>query len=130
MKRTILNGRKRRPTHPGALLREIVLPAAGISQTELAHKIGVSRRVISELCQEKRSLSVDMAHRLARVFNTSLESWLNMQIAVDVWDELEAHKREYDRIKPLSQETNLIEPEPSRQVLYTLDSEGPERKTA
>lgn len=133
MRRTILNGRERRPTHPGALLREVILPAAGISQTELANMIGVSRRAISELCQEKRSLSVDMAHRLARVFNTSLESWLNMQIAVDVWDELKAHKREYDRIKPLKHDREPIvsEPELSRQVPYTLDSEVSERgKTA
>ncbi|MEW6212814.1 MAG: HigA family addiction module antitoxin [Acidobacteriota bacterium] len=130
MKRTILNGRRRRPTHPGALLREVVLPAAGISQAELARKVGVSRRVISELCQEKRALSVDMAYRLARVFNTSLESWLNMQIAVDVWDELEAHKREYDRIKPLNPEPGLIKPERSHQISFALDSEDPKRKTA
>ncbi len=71
-----------------------------------------------------------MAHRLARVFNTSLESWLNMQIAVDVWDELEAHKREYDRIKPLKPEPDIVKPESSHQVSFALHSQGSERKTA
>lgn len=102
MKKSLLNKRERRPTHPGALLREDILPAAGISQTRLAKMVCVSRQAVNELCQEKRALSVDMAHRLARVFNSSPESWLRMQQAVDLWDELHAHRQEYDRIKSLA----------------------------
>jgi addiction module HigA family antidote len=101
MRRSLLNKRERRPTYPGELLSEDILPAAGISQTKLATMIGVPRWAMNELCQGKRSVSVDMAHRLARVFNTSPESWLYMQLAVDLWDELQAHQREYDRIKAI-----------------------------
>src|ERR1041385_8913388 len=93
--------RNRRPTHPGAILREDILPDAGINQTELANMMGVSRRAVNELCQERRGVSTDMAHRLARVFGNSPEFWLRMQQAVDIWDTLEANKREYEKIKPL-----------------------------
>jgi antitoxin HigA-1 len=101
MSMSMLNGRKRRPTHPGAILREDILPAADITQTELANMMGVSRRAVNELCQERRGVSTDMAHRLARVFGNSPEFWLRMQQAVDIWDTLEANKREYEKIKPL-----------------------------
>lgn len=93
--------RNRRPTHPGAMLREDILPEAGINQTELATMMGVSRRAINELCQERRGVSTDMAHRLARVFGNSPEFWLRMQQAVDLWEAAEANKTEYEKIKPL-----------------------------
>ena len=93
-----LNGRKRRPTHPGTFLRDEILPAAGITQAELARRIGVPSRVVRELCREKRAVSADLAHRLSRLFDTSVDVWLNMQLAVDIWDELRAHKHEYNRI--------------------------------
>ena len=80
--------RRRRPTHPGELIREDTLPAAGLSPTELAARLGVSRRRLNELLQERRSFNPDLAHRLARVFNTTPEFWLRLQEAVDTWDAL------------------------------------------
>lgn len=76
----------RRPTHPGAVLREDVLPALGMTQTELARRLGVSRLTVSELLHEKRSLSAEMAARLGKLLGTTPESWLAMQAAVDLWD--------------------------------------------
>lgn len=76
----------RRPTHPGAVLREDVLPALGMTQVELARRLGVSRLTVSELLHEKRSLSPEMAARLGRLLDTTPESWLNMQVALDLWD--------------------------------------------
>ena len=93
--------RKRRPTHPGELLREETLPAAGLTQTELAQRLGVSRRVVSEIIHERRSVTPDLAHRLARVFSTTPEFWLRLQQAVDMWEAFEANHREYDRLEPL-----------------------------
>ena len=94
---------KRRPTHPGELLREETLPAAGLRPSELAARLGVSQRGLNELLQERRSVNPDLAHRLARVFNTTPEFWLRLQEAVDIWDAWQANRQEYGRLKPLSE---------------------------
>ncbi len=79
--------RKRpRPTHPGAILREDVLPALGITQIELADRLGVSRLSVSELLHEKRAVSPEMALRLGKLLDTTPESWLNMQTALSIWE--------------------------------------------
>jgi addiction module HigA family antidote len=95
----MLNNRKRRPTHPGEILREDVLPGSGLTQGELARWLGVSRRTISEIVNERRPVTTDMAHRLARAFGTSPEMWLGLQQDVDLWDAHQARRAEYDRIK-------------------------------
>ena len=92
---------KRKPTHPGELLRLDVLPALGMTQTELARRLGVSRLSISELLLGKRALSADMAIRIGRFTNTTPESWLRMQEAVDLW-ELERDPKRYRHIEPLA----------------------------
>jgi antitoxin HigA-1 len=76
----------RRHTHPGAILREDVLPALGITQTEFAERLGVSRLSVSELLHEKRALSPEMALRLSKFLDTTPESWLNMQTALSIWE--------------------------------------------
>ncbi len=75
----------RRPTHPGAILREDALPALGITQGKLAELLGVSRLTVSQLLHEHRTLSPDMAMRLEKLLGTSAESWLRMQESVDLW---------------------------------------------
>ena len=101
MKQAMLNNRKRRPTHPGEVLREDVLPATGLTQEHLARRLGVSRRTVNEILNERRPVSVDMAHRLARIFNTTPDVWINMQTALDLWEAGEANKSEYEKLKPL-----------------------------
>lgn len=76
---------KRKPTHPGAILREDVFPALKLSQAEIALAIGVSRRTISELLNERRAMTADMALRLAHFLGGSPTSWLNMQQMLDLW---------------------------------------------
>lgn len=91
---------KRKPTHPGELLREEVLPALKMTQTEFAKRLGVSRLSVSELLLEKRALSPDMAIRVGRLTDTTPESWLRMQEALDLW-ELERQPKRYEDIEPL-----------------------------
>jgi addiction module HigA family antidote len=81
-------------------LREDVLPALGMSQTELAKRLGVSRLSVSELLLEKRSLSAEMAARVAKFLRTTPESWLRMQQAVDLW-EVEQHPELFADVRPI-----------------------------
>jgi antitoxin HigA-1 len=81
-----LRNPNRRPTHPGAILREDTLPALEITQGKLSELLGVSRLTVSQLLHEHRGLSPDMAMRLEKLLGTSAESWLRMQEAVDLWE--------------------------------------------
>jgi len=101
------NRRTRKPTHPGELIREDLLPETGISQTDLARLMGISRRTISEVIHERRRLTPDIAFRLAKVFNSTSEMWLNMQQAVDLWEARKNHGREYDKIRPIQEAVPL-----------------------
>ena len=76
---------KRKPVHPGVLLREDVLIPLGLTVTKAANDLGVSRKTLSELINEKASLSPDMAVRISKATKTSPESWLNMQSKLDLW---------------------------------------------
>lgn len=92
----------RKPTHPGAILREDVLPALGMTQTEFAKRLAVSRLTVSELLHEKRGLSADLAIRLGKLTGTTPESWLRMQEALDLWALNRAKAGEYAGIERLA----------------------------
>jgi addiction module HigA family antidote len=80
-----LRNPNRPPTHPGAILREDNLPALNMTQTEFAERLGVSRVSVSELLHEKRALTPEMAARLGKLLNTTPQSRLAMQTALDLW---------------------------------------------
>ena len=92
---------KRRPTHPGEVLREDFMPDYGLTVTGLAESLGVSRQTVNELLRERRALSPEMALRLSALFGNTPEFWLNLQRAVDLWDAQAAAKDAVRRIKPL-----------------------------
>ena len=75
----------RKPTHPGAILREDFLPALRMTQTEFAQGLGVSRLTVTDIVHEKRSVSVDMAIRLGKLLGNGAGLWLRLQQALDVW---------------------------------------------
>ena len=93
---------KRRPSHPGEMLREDFLPDYGLTVSSLAEAVGVSRQSINELLRGRRAVSPEMALRLARLFGNSPEFWLRAQRTVDLWDAAQAIRTQVDRIKPLS----------------------------
>ena len=92
---------KRRPTHPGEILREDFMPDYDLTVSGLATALGVSRQTVNELLRERRALSPEMALRLARLFGNTPEFWLNLQRSVDLWDAGEAIKADVRLIKPL-----------------------------
>jgi len=81
-----LRDSNRRPTHPGVILREDVLPGLGISQAAFANYLGVSSSVVSRVLNEKSGVSAQLAVRISRIIGGSSESWLRMQSAVNLWE--------------------------------------------
>lgn len=80
-----LRNPNRRPTHPGEVLREDILPALEMTQGEFAQRLGVSRLTVSDILHEKLAVTPEMALRLSTLLGTTPESWLRMQDAVDLW---------------------------------------------
>ena len=85
MARTPKRSAERCPTHPGAFLREMVLPAISASKVQIAAALGVSRQTLYDILAEKQPVTPGMAVRLGAVFDTSAASWLRMQTAYDLW---------------------------------------------
>jgi len=76
---------ERCPTHPGALLREDVIPATGRSKTEIAHLLGISRQHLHDILRERKPVSPDVAVRLGKLFGDGGGAWTRMQAAYDTW---------------------------------------------
>lgn len=90
------------PTHPGEMLLEEFLKPLGITQTELAKRIGVSYPRVNELIHGKRGITPDTALRLERLLGMEAQFWMNLQVA---WDLYQAQQRvsaeAIRKIKPL-----------------------------
>lgn len=73
------------PAHPGEILRETVLESGGLSVSDFARALGVSRVALSRVVNGRAAVSADMALRLAAALGGSAESWLYIQAAHDLW---------------------------------------------
>ena len=73
------------PPHPGEIIRELCLEPLGVSVTEAAESLGVSRKTLSSILNGRAGISPEMAIRLSIAFDTSPESWLNQQSQYDLW---------------------------------------------
>ena len=76
----------RKPTHPGVIIREDYLKPLSLTITELAATLGVSRKTLSKIVNERASVTPDMALRLSRAFDTTPIFWLNLQKNYDLWE--------------------------------------------
>lgn len=76
------------PPHPGEILLEEFLVPYGMTQVELAERIGVSYPRVNEIVRGKRGITPDTALRLARLFGTTPDLWLNGQLAWDLYHAL------------------------------------------
>jgi addiction module HigA family antidote len=95
-----LNTMSRRPSTPGEVVGALI-GENGITQSELARRLGVSRRSVNELVQGRRAISADMAHRLGRVLGNGPGLWLSLQQQVDMWDALHMDQTAYHSLRPL-----------------------------
>jgi addiction module HigA family antidote len=73
------------PPHPGEVLRELCIEPLGITVTDAARSLGVSRKTLSAILNERAGISPEMAIRLSKAFDTTAESWLNQQMQYDLW---------------------------------------------
>lgn len=80
------------PPHPGEVLKELCIEPLGLTVTEAAKALDVSRKTLSAILNGKSGISPEMAVRLSIAFNTSSESWLNQQTQYDLW-QAEQHRK-------------------------------------
>jgi addiction module HigA family antidote len=73
------------PPHPGEVIKALCLDPMGLSVTDAAKALGVSRKTLSSIVNGRAGISPEMAVRLSLAFNTTAESWLNQQVQYDLW---------------------------------------------
>ena len=96
--------RKRPPTHPGAILREDVLPSlTGQSVTSFARALGISRQTLHSVLSERSGISAEMALRLGALLGNGAQLWLDMQTRFDLWHAEAKLHDELGQMKPLDQ---------------------------
>lgn len=94
--------KNRPPTHPGEMLVEEFLNPLGMTQTQLAERIGVSYPRVNELVHGKRGVTPDTALRLSKLFGNTPDFWLNGQLAWDLWHAMRTKEaKSIARIEPV-----------------------------
>lgn len=73
------------PPHPGEIIKELCIDPLGLSITDVAKALGVTRKTLSSIINGNSGISPEMALRLSKAFDTTPESWLNQQLQYDLW---------------------------------------------
>lgn len=76
--------RMKNPVHPGRIVRDECLEPLGLTVTEAARILGVTRQALNNLVNEKAGISPEMAVRLTKAFGSTPQTWMNMQTAYDL----------------------------------------------
>ena len=92
--------RKRPPSHPGSILKLHYLEPSGISVTDLAKELRLSRKTVSKILNERGAVTTDVSLRLSRAFDTTPELWLNLQRNYDLWHTAN-ETTDWQAIKPI-----------------------------
>jgi addiction module HigA family antidote len=79
------SGRMHSPAHPGEILKEMYIAPLGVTVTKVAEALGVTRKHVSAIVNGRAPVTPDMAVRLAGVFGTEPEIWVNLQAQYDLW---------------------------------------------
>ncbi len=102
-----MRARKRPPTHPGQIIKGLYLDQFSITITDLAKALGVSRKTVSRIVNERGSISSGMALRLSQAFNTSPELWLNLQRNYDLWH-ASHNSNDWKSVQPVETRVNAL----------------------
>jgi len=95
--------KNRAPVHPGEILLEEYMKPYNITQQEMAAQMKTSRKHLIDILHARRPVSLEMAQRLAKLFQTSIDFWIQGQVAFDLWHAIRNPSRELRSIKPLKE---------------------------
>lgn len=102
-----MHTKTREPSHPGEILKHLYLEPLGLSITRLAQVLGVSRKAVSAIVNEHKSVTPEMALRLSQAFTTTPDLWLNLQRNYDLWHAAQK-SAEWRKIEPVYQPDDAL----------------------
>ena len=91
---------KRQPTHPGKIIKKDYLEPLSLTIKDMAALLGVSRKTLSKIINERGAITPDMALRLSRALDTTPDLWLNLQKNYDLWH-AENDSKDWRTVKPI-----------------------------
>ena len=91
----------RKPSHPGALIQDVILPETGITVSEPAERCSVARNTMSKVVNERGDVTGDLAIRLSKVLDSTPRFWLGMQANLNLWKAEQKNRRFYQRMERL-----------------------------
>lgn len=88
------------PLHPGLILKDVLIDSTDLTISEAAERLGVTRTTLSRLLNQHSGISPEMALRLSKLLNTSIDMWVNLQSQYDIWN-VKKHASNMGNIIPL-----------------------------
>lgn len=89
------------PLHPGVIIKDILIDSTGLTISDAADRLGVTRTTLSRLLNQHAGVSPEMALRLSKLLNTSVDMWVNLQSQYDIWNIVNRHASNINNIVPL-----------------------------
>src|ERR1700722_12823253 len=105
-KMTIRLPKNRVPVPPGEILVEEYMLPYGLTQQEMATYLKISRKHLIDIIHARRPMSLEIAQRLAKFFQTSIDFWVQGQVAYDIWHAMRHPSKELKEIKPFNLHLN------------------------
>ena len=91
-----------KPLHPGVILKDVLIDSTDLTISEAADRLGVTRTTLSRLLNQHAGISPEMALRLSKLLNTSIDMWVNLQSQYDIWS-VKQHAGDMSNIIPLKE---------------------------
>ncbi|MFA5960990.1 MAG: HigA family addiction module antitoxin [Tatlockia sp.] len=89
------------PLHPGIIIKDVLIDSTGLTIGDAAGRLGITRTTLSRVLNQHAGVSPEMALRLSKLLNTSVELWVNLQSQYDIWNVVNNHAPSINNIVPL-----------------------------